>query len=115
MEFLESPAFTRWVERNLSFDEYGQLQAFLAANPEYGDVVPGTGGFRKLRWRDPSRRKGSRGGLRIIYYFFSTGEQIWLMAIYAKGEIADITASQKDQLRRAIQHEAAARSKRTKG
>jgi hypothetical protein len=50
MEFLEAPAFTRYVSGYLTDDGYRELQNRLAAAPEHGDVIPGTGGFRKLRW-----------------------------------------------------------------
>jgi len=70
MEFIEAPAFTRRVSVYLTDDGYRKLQNHLAANPELGDLMPGTGGFRKLRWTDPTRGKGRRGGLRIIYYYF---------------------------------------------
>ena len=52
MEFLEAPALTRYVSGYLTDDEYRELQNGLAAAPEHGDVIPGTGGFRKLRWAD---------------------------------------------------------------
>ena len=68
MEFLEARAFTRYVSDYLTDDDYRELQRRLAAAPEQGDVIPGTGGFRKLRWTDPRRGKGRRGGLRVIYY-----------------------------------------------
>lgn len=68
MEFIESPAFTRYVAQYLDEERYVKLQNELAINPERGDLMPGTGGFRKLRWTDPRRGKGRRGGLRIIYY-----------------------------------------------
>ena len=51
MEFIEAPAFTRYFSSYLNDDEYRELQNRLAAGPELGDVMPGTGGFRKLRWR----------------------------------------------------------------
>ena len=70
MEFIEAPAFTRHLSKYLDDDEYRTLQAELAANPELGDLMPGTGGFRKMRWADARRSKGRRGGLRIIYYHF---------------------------------------------
>lgn len=65
MEFIEAPVFTRHVSKYLSDDEYRELQNRLAAAPEFGDGIPGTGGFRKLRWTDPRRGKGRRGGLRV--------------------------------------------------
>ncbi len=70
MEFIEAPAFTRYVAQYLDDDEYRRLQNRLAGNPAIGDVMPGTGGFRKLRWADSKRGKGRRGGLRVIYYTF---------------------------------------------
>ena len=73
MEFIEAPAFTGNISAYLADDEYLQLQRRLADNPESGDLMPGTGGFRKLRWADTKRGKGRRGGLRIIYYYFLAG------------------------------------------
>ena len=68
MEFIEAPAFTRHLSRYLDDEAYNDLQAELGINPDLGDVMPGTGGFRKLRWADARRGKGRRGGLRVIYY-----------------------------------------------
>lgn len=90
------------------------LQEQLVANPEMGDMIPGTGGFRKMRWADPRRGKGRRGGLRIIYYYFLADQQIWLMVLYDKDEAADLTTDQKKALRTAIQAELNAREARTK-
>lgn len=58
MEIIEAPAFTRYVHEYLNHEEYRELQLTLAAHPEMGDVMPGTGGFRKVRWKDSSRGKG---------------------------------------------------------
>jgi mRNA-degrading endonuclease RelE of RelBE toxin-antitoxin system len=105
MEFIEAPAFTRHVSDYLAEDEYRQLQNELAGNPEFGDLMPGTGGFRKLRWADSSRGKGRRGGLRIIYYYFLADQQIWLMTLYGKDEAADLTPKEKKTLRSAMEAE----------
>jgi hypothetical protein len=70
MEFLEALAFTRLASTYLAEDELAGLQARLALDPEAGDLMPGTGGFRKLRVADVRRGKGRRGGLRLIYYYF---------------------------------------------
>jgi hypothetical protein len=66
-EFVEAPAFARFREEYLDDDGFSELQRYLARNPEAGDIVPGAGGIRKLRWKDPRRGKGRRGGLRVIY------------------------------------------------
>ena len=65
--FLETPLFTRLLGDYLSDESYRELQRALMENPEMGDVMPGTGGFRKVRWEDARRGKGKRGGLRVIY------------------------------------------------
>src|SRR5262245_36524656 len=109
MEFVEAPAFTRYLPRYLTDDEFAVLQRYLAANPDAGDVMPGAGGFRKLRWSDERRGKGRRGGLRVIYYFLIGDQQIWLFTLFGKDEAADLTAEQKRQLRAAIDAELRAR------
>ena len=119
MEFFEAPAFTRHLARCLSDDEFAALQQFLAANPAAGDVMSGTGGFRKLRWADERRGKGRRGGLRVIYYLLASDDQIWLFTLFGKDEAADLTPDQKRQLRAAIETELrareAARRKKSRG
>jgi hypothetical protein len=110
MEFIEAPAFTRYLPEYLSEDSYGQLQAGLAANPDIGDLMPGTGGFRKMRWADVRRGKGRRGGLRVIYYHFVSDRQIWLMTLYDKDEASDLTANEKKVLKSSIESELEARA-----
>jgi len=87
MEFIEAPAFSRNLSNYVTDDGYRELQNRLAAAPTVGDVIPGTGGFRKLRWADPRRQKGRRGGLRLIYYYFSDDQQIWLMTLYTRTKL----------------------------
>ena len=110
MEFIEAPAFSKHVSDYLNDDEYRRLQAELADKPETGDVMPGTGGFRKMRWADIRRGKGRRGGLRIVYYHFRSDHQIWLMTLYGKDEASDLTVKEKNALKAAIQSELAARA-----
>jgi len=114
MEFVEATAFTSHLSSYLNDDGYKELQTRLAANPELGDLMPGTGGFRKLRWPDARRGKGRRGGLRIIYYYFASHHAIWLMTLYDKDEASDLTAREKKVLKAAIENELAARAKRRK-
>ena len=110
MEFVEAPPFTRHVDEYLNEDAYRELQTGLSENPEMGDLMPRTGCFRKMRWADARRGKGRRGGLRIIYYHFSSDHQIWLMTLYSKDEASDLTPHQKKALKVAIEEELAARS-----
>jgi mRNA-degrading endonuclease RelE of RelBE toxin-antitoxin system len=77
-------------------EERKELTDFIARNPEAGDVIPGTGGLRKLRWA--GKGKGTRGGYRLIYYFFNEGIPIYLLAIYPKSQQIDLTPEQKKRL-----------------
>lgn len=109
MEFIEAPAFSLYLTDYLNDEQYGRLQEIISRNPEAGDLMPGTGGFRKMRWPDQRRGKGRRGGLRIIYYYFASDQQIWLMTLYDKDEAADLTVKEKKALRNAVQAELKAR------
>jgi mRNA-degrading endonuclease RelE of RelBE toxin-antitoxin system len=80
----------------LTEDERKAVTDFLAENREVGDLIPGTGGLRKLRW--PGRGKGKRGGYRVIYYFFNEGVPLYLLAVYPKNEQIDLTPQQKSRL-----------------
>ena len=107
--FFETPLFTRRLPDYLNDDLYQALQRALLENPELGDVMPGTGGFRKVRWEDSRRGKGKRGGLRVIYYYLTADHQVWLFTLYDKHEATDLTSGEKKALKKAIQAELAAR------
>ena len=88
--FVETPLFTRLVTDYLSDDEYLKLQQALAENPAAGDLIPGSGGVRKLRWA--RRGQGKRGGLRVIYYVRTRLGIIWMLTLYAKNVADNIPA-----------------------
>ena len=96
MEFVETSIFTQRITKLLTDDEYHDLQVVLAENPKAGDVIPGAGGLRKLRWRAAGR--GKRGGLRIIYYCWSE-HRLYLIFAYDKTEQGDLTHEQLKTLR----------------
>jgi hypothetical protein len=110
----DTPAFSRYRDDYLDDEGIRELQQSRIVNPEAGDLIPGAGGIRKLRWRDSRRGKGRRGGLRVIYYCFLSDEEIWLLTLYDKDEASDLTKEEKDQLRRALESERAARKYRSK-
>jgi mRNA-degrading endonuclease RelE of RelBE toxin-antitoxin system len=89
--FVETKLFTRLIDEQMSDDEFAALQLYLVVNPEAGDVIKGTGGVRKLRWKGSGR--GKRGGLRVIYYLRLQIGQIWLLTAYAKNVKDDIPAA----------------------
>lgn len=111
MVFVELPAFARLRADYLDDEAYRSLQSVLLACPTTGSVIEGTGGLRKARFGDARRGKGKRGGLRVIYHWWQAGQQIWLFTLYDKDEATDLTASQRDILRRSLFTELQARDK----
>ena len=103
--FVELPPFERIRKDFMDDDAYRQLQQELMDNPEMGDVVEGTGGLRKLRQPDPRRGKGKRGGLRVIYYWWSGGDQFWLFTVYDKDQADDLTPAQRKVLKQLLKTE----------
>lgn len=96
-EFIESFVFGKYVYDYLHEEEYLDLQWFLSRHPDAGDVIPRSGGCRKLRWG--AAGKGKRGGVRVIYYGLTDVGQIWLLAIYAKSRRENLPARVIRQIR----------------
>jgi len=90
LSFVETKLFTRLVEKLLTDDEYALLQEALIEDPEAGDIIPGSGGVRKMRWNIDGR--GKRGGLRVIYFLRTRQGQIWMLTLYAKNIVDNIPA-----------------------
>ena len=80
------------------------MQNELLANPLTGDTDPGTGGLRKIRMRATARQKGKRGGARVHYLYLAAHGVIYLLYVYGKDERSALTADQKKQLKRAVEH-----------
>jgi hypothetical protein len=82
---------------NSVYDYFGSDEALLVfqesliKNPTAGDVIKGTGGLRKIRWADPRRGKGKRGGLRLIYLYVPDFERLLLLDVYGKDEQDDLS------------------------
>lgn len=74
-----------------------EIVAFLAQHPLAGDLIPGTGGVRKLRWGVDGR--GKRGGSRVIYYVHSDRMPVYLITAFTKNERADLSPAERSKLR----------------
>jgi len=98
---IETLGFTRGVREFLSDDEYTALQWFLSSQPTSGNVIQRTGGARKLRWKQ--KGQGKRGGLRVIYFHHPVKDELWMLALYAKTEQEDLSASDIKILKQLIE------------
>ena len=97
---VETEEFLADVKGVLSEDEHDGLVLYVALHPEAGDVIPQTGGLRKLRWT--AKGRGKRGGSRVIYYFHDVDVPLFLMAIFAKNVQTDLSTRQRNALTRQL-------------
>jgi mRNA-degrading endonuclease RelE of RelBE toxin-antitoxin system len=105
LEFRETSLFTREITILLSDQEYAELQGTLVVNPEAGDLIKQPGGLRKLRWSHHRRGKGKRGGIRVIYYWYSPESLIYMLLAYSKEEQDDLSTAQVKALMHLVKAE----------
>lgn len=101
MVIVETSVFTRLIRNLMGEDEYRELQNMLVANPEVGKVIRGSGGLRKTRVSH--NNLGKSGGLRLIYYYAETQQQLLMLYIYPKSQATDLTRAQVAVLRQIIE------------
>ena len=101
MEFIEASFFAKVSKGLLEEDELRAVQMVLSTRPTIGKIIPGTGGLRKMRW--VTRGKGKRGGLRMIYYWMTHDDQIFLLYVYRKTVQDDITVEELKMLRNSLE------------
>lgn len=100
MEIIETHIFTEKICDILTDDEYNELQNYLVKEPTSGDIIKGSGGLRKLRWK--LKRSGKSGGIRNIYYYIQDKQQIYMIYVYQKNRQADLTQKQIRLLKKAF-------------
>lgn len=96
----EVPEFSRRAGKRLTDKEWEELTRYLAMCPLAGELIPGTGGVRKLRWRRGNR--GQRAGVRVIYYFHSEDMPLYLLTVFGKQEQANLTNGERNDLRKVV-------------
>jgi hypothetical protein len=92
----ELPTYTRLADKLLTAQERQDLIDYLAEHPKAGDILEGTGGVRKLRWRRGDQ--GKRGGVRVIYYLHDDLMPLYLLTLFAKGDRANLSKAERNEL-----------------
>jgi hypothetical protein len=100
MVVVETETFLERAKAIMTETERTDMVAYLASNPEAGQLIPGTGGARKIRWA--VRGRGKRGGARTIYYYHNESIPLFILDIYAKNQKADLSEGDKRSLRRVL-------------
>src|ERR1051326_4335175 len=94
MTVVETGEFLKQAKYLMSASNRAELVAFVGANPEAGDIIPGTGGLRKLRWG--LEGTGKRGGARVVYYYHNEHLPLFLLSAYAKSRKANLSQAERN-------------------
>ncbi len=94
----ETPLFMRQATAVWDDAEREAFVEFIAQNPEAGDVIPETGGVRKIRWGRAG--SGKRGGARVIYFYHDPDRPLYLLMVYAKARQENLTPDEKRAVRK---------------
>ena len=99
---VEMPQFKRSAKAaRVSQQEVESIISFVASRPNAGEVVPGTGGARKVRFA--ARGKGKSGGYRVVTFFSGPGIPVFLIDIFAKGDKIDLSQSERNKLKQVFE------------
>lgn len=97
---VETTPYIKAVDAIWDKDMQIEFKNFIGINYMQGDVIPGTGGLRKIRWQ--SNGHGKRGGARIIYYFYNANQPIYLLFAYPKNVQVNLTEHEKKLFSNAV-------------
>jgi hypothetical protein len=96
----EVPEYIRQAEKLLTEAERQDVLSYLSAHPKAGDLIEGTGGIRKLRWGRGGR--GKSGGVRVIYYYHSELMPLYLITLFAKNELDNLTKADRNGMAKLV-------------
>ena len=94
---VETPGYLAVAEKLFSPGERQDIVLKLAVDPECGDVLAGTGGFRKVRVARGGM--GKSGGARVVYIFRNDTFPLFLITVFAKNQKANLTKAERNALR----------------
>lgn len=101
MVIIETPIFTKVITNLMTDDEYKDLQEALVNRPDRGTIIKNSGGLRKVRWALEGR--GKSGGVRVIYYWMTEDEQLYMLFAFPKNAQENLTDAQTKQLRQVVE------------
>jgi hypothetical protein len=104
--------YERQANRLLTAEEKASMQERIAADPEAHPIGPGTGGVRKARWG--RQGKGKSGGVRVIYYYWVSDAEVYLLAIYSKNEQSNMDLADRKAARKFVEALKDAKGKKRK-
>jgi len=94
---IETPEYLSRCKKLMEEEERFEIINFLSENPDVGNLIEGTGGARKLRWKRSGR--GKSGGFRIIYFFHNPAAPLFLLTMFAKNEKINLTMAERRELK----------------
>lgn len=100
--FVETKLFEKLIDQENDSSLESEVKSILLEDPKRGDIIQGTGGVRKVRIADKGRGKGKRGGYRVLYLDLPQKERTYLLLIYDKDNLDNISPSQKNKLKRIV-------------
>ncbi len=93
---VELPEYIKRAEKLLDEKKRYELIDYLATNPKAGDLIQGTGGIRKIRWK--RKESGKSGGFRVIYFFHNESIPLFLLTLFGKNEKSNVSKSERNEL-----------------
>jgi hypothetical protein len=100
MTVVETGEFLKHAKSLMPDSKRAELVAFIGANPEAGEIIPETGGVRKIRWA--LEGMGKRGGARVIYYYHSERLPVFLLSAFAKNRKANLSKAERNAIKRFV-------------
>ncbi|MGA2965057.1 MAG: type II toxin-antitoxin system RelE/ParE family toxin [Terriglobales bacterium] len=95
---VETPAYIALAGKLFSERERENIVAMVAEDPQCGDVMAGTGGFRKVRV--PRQGMGKSGGARVVYIWRNDKFPVFLITVFPKNEKANLTKAERNVLKK---------------
>lgn len=102
ISIAETKSAGKDLRRLLSEVEVDRMVDFLAVNPESGELIPETGGIRKMRWA--GQGKGKSKGIRVCYFYHDLNMPLFILAVYGKGEALRLTKREELEYSALVQH-----------